>query len=281
MNVQNTSPLTSPQLNIITALACEARPLIDYYKLQQLSHAASFQLFTNSEHTIRLCVSGVGKIKAAAATAYCYAILPSSEHSCFLNVGIAGSGQFAVAESVLANKIIDAASKFAFYPWISKHITMKQAALTTFDQQQANYQCYPLIDMEAYGFFCAATHLVTKEQIQVVKIVSDNDHDSLSQLNKQWVVDLVSQQINKINTVVNYLLQLSKQQLVQLGEHPAFNEMRQRWHFTTYQQHQLKEILRRWQVIYPQYDPLAACVAVKKGRMVLQCLLDKLAVAEY
>lgn len=270
----------SPHLTIVTALPSEARPLIDFYKCRKNETHTSFQVFTNNDQTLKIIVSGIGQLKAAAATAYCYGI-KSLEHGCFLNIGIAGSSHLSLGDSVIANKITDATSQRSFYPWISKKLIVKQASLVTYDKPQHDYQNHPLIDMEAYGFFASALHFVTKEQIQVLKIISDNSAETLGQVNSSSVTGLVESQLPTINKVVKELLHLSSQQAQQYVAHPSLNEIKTRWHFSQYQHHQLKELLRRWAVIYPKDDPIAACAVEQQSKSVLQRLQSQLINARY
>lgn len=271
----------SINLIIVTALACEARPLSNYYRLQKISHPATYPLFSNEQKSLHLIVSGVGQINSAAATAYSFGVSKANKHTCFLNVGIAGSAHFAVGECILANKITQAASQRSFYPWITKQIATKQADLMTYDTPQTDYQHHSLCDMEAYGFFASALHFVTKEQIQVLKIVSDNDPKSLSQLTKNYVTQLINQNLKSIDDVVNNLSQLSLQQFQRHRFHPQYDAFKERWHFTMYQQHQLAELLRRWNVVYPQKNAFDVCHSEKESKSVLECLHAELAEAVY
>ena len=53
-------------INILTALPCEAKPLIHHYRLNG-RQVHGFRIYENSD--MRLIVSGIGKVAAAAACA--------------------------------------------------------------------------------------------------------------------------------------------------------------------------------------------------------------------
>ena len=73
---------------IFTALPCEAKPLIDRYKLKKDTNIQAFNIFRNDE--IILTVTGIGKTAMAAGVAYTQALFPAKLNPVMLNIGIAG-----------------------------------------------------------------------------------------------------------------------------------------------------------------------------------------------
>ena len=123
--------------------------------------------------------------------------------------------------------------------------------MITVDQPTDQYPEDALIDMEAFGFHQAALALVAQEQVQTIKIISDNSAQSLPKINASMVTDLFVQNQSGIEKIVDLLLNLS------IAEQPQdFSDLMQKFlenfHITEYQRHQLKEILRRWQIIFPE-----------------------------
>ncbi|MCB0340373.1 MAG: hypothetical protein KDD53_12250, partial [Bdellovibrionales bacterium] len=53
---------------IVTALHCEAKPIIDHFGLKKDAQSHQFEVFLSDEYL--LLISGVGKIKAAIGTTY-------------------------------------------------------------------------------------------------------------------------------------------------------------------------------------------------------------------
>ena len=74
-------------IHFICALMCEARSLIAHYQLKYSADSKSFPLYISPDKQISLTISGVGKINAAAATAFTHAFLQSEKHHIWLNVG--------------------------------------------------------------------------------------------------------------------------------------------------------------------------------------------------
>lgn len=263
-------------LTILVALHCEAKPIIDYFRMRKIS-SSPFAIFANPEKTIQLIQSGVGKIRMAAATtiAYCHPNLGENNKNSmtWLNVGIAGSSQHAIGDLILANKIIEHATQKAWYPFVSKF--HHQSLLTTCDTSQTIYPEQSMIDMEASAFFQTANCFVTKEQIQVAKIISDNNIDTQQQINPKTVEGLVAARINIIANIANDLLMLSNQEQ-QLASFVHTEKFHAKWHFSYSQTLQLQEYLRRWQIIFKQEDAFAFCQYEKNARAVIQLILTKL-----
>lgn len=270
----------SAKINLIVALPAEARPFIRYLCLKRISINNQFQIFKNKNDSIHLIVSGMGKIKSAAACAYLHAFTGSLSHTVYLNVGIAGSANFSLGEWVAAHKIQDAATNQAIYPSAFLLKFAKQAPLITIDRPQTQYPDFGLIDMEASGFFQAASQCVCHEQIQVMKIVSDNKIEEQVALKPSYVENLINNNLVIIEPSLQQLISLSEQQMIKI-DNTCFSQFCNKWHFSTYQQHQLRELLRRWQVWSPAIDPLNYCKKASTSHVVLSSLTEYLNQFEY
>ena len=78
-------------IQLLTALKCEARPLIEAFNLVRCQGNGPHELYQNGE--LQLLVSGPGKTAAAAATAFAFASSGLQENTAWLNIGIAGHRQ--------------------------------------------------------------------------------------------------------------------------------------------------------------------------------------------
>ena len=99
-------------LCLVVALAAEARPLLAPHRLQGVN-GHPYRICAGEQ--THLIVSGIGKVAAAAATAYLRALIGDTP-AAWLNIGIAGHGSQAVGTPLLAHKVVDAASGKPFYP---------------------------------------------------------------------------------------------------------------------------------------------------------------------
>ena len=87
----------------ISALHCEAKPVIDHYRLKKSPQHRAFDLFHNDE----MCsvISGIGKNAVAAATAWMGGLQHASHSLCWINLGVAGTAEKELGEIFSLNKI--------------------------------------------------------------------------------------------------------------------------------------------------------------------------------
>ncbi len=233
-------------LCLVVALAAEARPLLASHRLQGVS-GHPYRICTGEQ--THLIVSGIGKVAAAAATAYLRALIGDTP-AAWLNIGIAGHGSQAVGTALLAHKVVDAASGKPFYPTLPASPPCRTTLLHTVNRAQpaTGDAAY---DMEASGFCEAAQRFATSERIHCLKVVSDNPQSSYQTLNAAKVEALIEAQLDTVAQVGEHLQALSEQLHALHTDPPGLAELTARWQFTATQQHQLRSLLARWQALAP------------------------------
>ena len=246
-------------LCLVVALAAEARPLLASYRLRGVS-GHPYRICAGEQ--THLIVSGIGKVAAAAATAYLRALIGDAP-AAWLNIGIAGHGSQAVGTALLAHKVVDIASGKLFYPTFTAPPPCRTTLLHTVDRVQpaAGDAAY---DMEASGFCEAAQRFATSERVHCLKVVSDNPQSSYQELNAEKVEALIEAQLDMIAQVGEHLRALSQQLHALHADPPGLAELTARWQFTATQKHQLRGLLTRWQALAP------ATPVVNDGLLVLQ-----------
>lgn len=279
------------QVNIVVALMAEAKPLIAALSLKKIIELHEFDVFVNTDSSIHLIISGIGKIKAAAATGFLHVLTRRQAFTVYLNFGIAGSGCHELGELVIAHKIIDQATNSTYYPSLHAEILLSRkkrrlstGALMTVDKPMQVYQDHELMDMEASGFFAIANQLVSLEQVQVIKLVSDNEQQSYHSVNATQVNTLITAKLTNLLWMINFYLAFSTAEAnVSADYSTEFNLFLQKWHFTHYQIHQLRELLRRWTVVFAksQVSAFSAVVDGHHAKQILQRLTDLLDQANY
>jgi len=162
---------------IITALMPEAVRLIEAWGLKPVRGEPTLERFqTHFGNGVYVAVSGVGKLKSAAACGSVLSTLLRRGEPVVANLGIAGArpGVAERGELFVVNKVRDAASNTRFYPDILFRHPLREAPLETHDAPVTDPSAVPgLVDMEAAGFMQAATMLVSPSAIIVLKAVSD------------------------------------------------------------------------------------------------------------
>lgn len=192
----------------VSALHCEAKPVIDYYRLKKSHDDNAFDLYRGDD---MLCIiSGVGKIASAAACAWIAARYDQEASIAWINLGVAGSGQHAIGAAFSLNKVIDADSGQRHYPVPGAGSFLPGSACLTLSQPSEDYREDTLFDMEASGFVYGALRFSSAELTQCIKIVSDNREHKIGK-NRQRVSDLVHQNIEAIDQQAGALIKLNNE----------------------------------------------------------------------
>ncbi|MDJ0955569.1 MAG: hypothetical protein QNI91_01850 [Arenicellales bacterium] len=193
-------------INFVVALASEARPLIEYYKLSLLHHTHGFRIF--AAENVRLVITGVGKVPAAAGTAYLAGFDPHLDQV-WLNIGIAGHRSLDAGTATFALKITDQATGRSWYPPQTVDMPGMGAHVTTYDTPIVSYPVDIVCEMEASAYYSVATRFSSGEFVQCYKIISDNISTSVSDLTAGNVASLVSDHVNDIDDIAQSLQGLS------------------------------------------------------------------------
>ncbi len=167
---------------IFTALYSEAHIFIRHFNLIKNQQSTWFQQFYNETAGVRLAVTGVGEIAAAAVVGSVCSVYKPTQNDLLLNIGICAhttknDGIF------LCNKIMEKATERTFYPdMLYRHdfsegtiITGMQPYASDKDvaQTTANISAEMLYDMEAAAVWQAGIHFFGPHQMIFLKIVSD------------------------------------------------------------------------------------------------------------
>ena len=190
---------------ILTALACEARPLLDRWRFKQIE-SSPFPIYYEADKNWLLIVSDIGKKACATAVGYLggklasggiaelaggvqggipgglkggpQAMKSSSPPAIWVNFGICGHGTHALGKGMLVHKILDAASGDVYYPFRLPYFDSSE--IHCHDKIQTEYPPGALVDMESAAFFYSASKFSDNELIHLYKVVSDNDQQPLT-----------------------------------------------------------------------------------------------------
>lgn len=246
-------------INILTALAPEARPLIDNFRLKKRRDINGFAIYYNAEMT--LIVSGIGKQSATAATGYLQGLQHTAQSShlttAWLNIGIAGSAQHPIGQDILAHKILDQTNAATYYPTLCFELPCPSATVTTVEQPITDYQLMQdtlghddmVFDMEAAAFFATAARFSTAEIIHCYKVISDNPENPTHTVTPAIASELIHARIETINQMIEIIKSLQRELSVTGLHHPEHNMIINLFRFSVTQQHQLHRLLQRWQAL--------------------------------
>ena len=221
----------------VSALHCEAKPVIDYYRLRKEHAKTPFELY-RGEQMIAI-VSGIGKIASAAASAWIGGEQGQAASLCWINLGCAGAASHAIGSAFSIDKIIDADSGQRYYPVPVSPGSLPHSPCLSLGRPSEEYREDCLFDMEASGFVYSALRFSSAELVQSIKVVSDN-REYRTGKDRAAVSRLIGEQIEAIDRQALALLELNQEVAARALAADDWRRLNQLAHFTQTQQNRLR-----------------------------------------
>ena len=259
----------------VVALKVEAEIILDEYNMNFDPEFTLFQVFRNFEKTRWLILSGVGRHNSAAATTYLYMISKASRSTCWINLGIAGSGKGHYGDLCLVNKISNNDSSNT-YPATMPKVTFHKMNLFTSDVPLTDYTLHELIDMEGNAFYDITNKLSGREFICLMKVISDGPNNDIEDLNKFKIRELINLNIANIKTIVSYYEKLSMDQYQIIQQPKILSEILSQWHFSVSQKHRLENLIKRINILSKDEEITKLIKDCKNSRSVITILEEKI-----
>ena len=189
---------------IFSAFYAEAKNIIDHYglKKEKSPERVRFDVFANE--SIRLVITGVGEINAAAAVSNiggAYGISPDDE---ILNVGCGAgfSSDICMGSIFLGNKLTEQMTGRTFYPDMLMKANFRECEIVTV-ARVLNEGCDSVVyDMEAAAVYQAAAFFVGPHRMHFIKLVSDAGE----RIDQSKITELFALQEDKICGYIDRLL---------------------------------------------------------------------------
>lgn len=267
-------------IHIICALKCEAKSLIAHYRLKVCAEPAAFPLYMSQDKQTSLTICGIGKINAAAATAFTHAFLQTGKQDIWLNIGIAGHKNLDIGKIIIAHKIVEQSTQQSWYPQILFSPLCRSMEVLSCDPPATDYTdavfSDSIFEMEAAGFYATACRFATSELIHVVKIISDNQQHPADKISASFVAGLLKDKLEIIEQLITSLRQLAKD-LDSPNETPDYyGQIIEKWRFTHTQRNKLKSCLNRWHVLCPDKNPMKFLDGCLQSKEVINQITNKL-----
>lgn len=189
---------------IFSAFYAEAKNIIDHYglKKEKSPEMVRFDVFAND--SIRLVITGVGEINAAAAVSNiggAYGISPDDD---ILNVGCGAgfSSDICLGSIFLGNKLTEQMTGRTFYPDMLMKANFRECEIVTV-ARVPNEGCDSVVyDMEAAAVYQAAAFFVGPHRMHFIKLVSDAGE----RIDQSKITELFALQEDKICGYIDILL---------------------------------------------------------------------------
>ena len=201
---------------VMMALYQEAHGLIRELELKKNTAYAPFEVFDNESAGIRLVVTGVGEIAAAAATAAVCARDGADAADFLVNIGCCAAGGCEPADRdmdsgygaahaaqtgdlYVCHKITEQATGKTFYPDILYRHPWKERELVTGMQPLQRAAAHgALYDMEAAAVYQAGIRFFSPDRMLFLKVVSDFGVAGQERMTAETLTGLLEQHVKEI-----------------------------------------------------------------------------------
>ncbi|MFQ5478867.1 MAG: hypothetical protein ACE5E4_09650 [Candidatus Binatia bacterium] len=188
------------RVNLVVALAAEARPIVERFALKTVSGSGPFRIYTDDRPAVRLIISGVGREASARAVSFLYTHASGTEKAAWLNVGVAGHRDFPLGTAVFADRITDRKSGRSWS--LPREAMAEVASLVTVDRPVTDYPGEELYEMEASGFCESTLGFCEPALVRVLKIVSDNQDSPVDGISAGGISGLIHRRIALVEQTV-------------------------------------------------------------------------------
>ncbi|MGD2170639.1 MAG: hypothetical protein PVI79_13660 [Gammaproteobacteria bacterium] len=225
----------------VAALHCEAKPVIDYYRLRKSADDRAFDIYRGDE-TICI-VSGPGKLASASACSWVAADCAEHTALAWFNLGIAGTAEHEIGSAFRLHKVVDADSGNRYYPVAAATTEFTGGECLTLGRPSYDYREDCLFDMEASGFMHAALYFSSAELVRAVKVISDNRRRQCGN-DRQQVSDLIHGHIREIAGEAEALAGVARAQASLEAPSESWRRLLGLAHFSQTQKNRLRVLWR-------------------------------------
>ena len=188
---------------IISALKAEVEPLANFFGLKQNS-TYDYPLYDGGE--IKILCTGVGRKNINNILINFYDRIPKNTQTQFVNIGIAGGkkNECKIGECFIINNVYDDKSKkvFNLNNKLKSHCSTQNITTVSNPISDGGLSYSTLVDMEAHEICRAVYKLGFKDNLLIIKIISDFMDVSNNDLSFKEVYDLVDKNLNNINRLL-------------------------------------------------------------------------------
>jgi len=234
-----------PVLNILVALNCEAKPIIDFYRLAKMNTSLYPHFYSSEDKQatfkINLVVSGIGLLNMAAACGW-LGSKTAAAPTIWLNIGTAGHANLKVGEIVQVVACGDSLSSNIHYPPLVAKWEGASTMLNSYNQACMDYLNNTAVDMEASAFYFAAKKSASTEFIQSLKVISDNSQADIEALNASRISELIAPHVETIDAYAKELVTLLPNDIERASQFEMSH-----LHCTVAQQQQFKVLVEKLQ----------------------------------
>lgn len=225
----------------VCAMHCEAKPVIDFYHLKKSHDDNAFDLYRGDN--MACIISGIGKLASATASAWIAARHDDTASIAWINLGIAGAGEYEPGTIFALHQVIDADTGQRYYPAPGADSSLAGGVCLTLSQASTDYCENTLFDMEASGFMHSALRFSSAELTQSIKVISDNHHTKIGK-DRPRISALIHQHIELIDQQATALIELNQEIAALAIPTESWDQLIALAHFSQTQKNRLRVLWR-------------------------------------
>lgn len=235
------------EFRFVVALYIEALPIIEYYNLKLTDYIGyTNKIYRNKYKTIWLILSGIGNTKAAKAVNVLHKISNHTQNSLWINIGIAGHISFKLGQLFEIKKVTYINDKNSLYFSNSLINCFNIHETCSVDIPERTFKDNYIYDMESYGFIKSVEKFSLRENICILKVISDNVKEKPTNY-KSFAYKHIKKHIEMINIG---LLDYSKEiQIKHLDNVSLLKLLNEKYHITFYNNKKIKNLMPQLMVI--------------------------------
>ncbi len=197
--------MNKKNLRFVVALKVEAEAILELYNLKENTlQKGNFKTFINDDLNIWLVLSGIGNINSNKATKYLHEQSPKNKKNIWINIGMAGSNNYKIG-NIFNIKKVSFMKKSYYTGAIVNHITPSSEVISVDSVEKKFTLKNTLYEMEAYGFIKEVEKICDREQICIIKIVSDNKKNKPINFIRNTKLYINNNLINIEKTIEEYI----------------------------------------------------------------------------
>jgi len=166
----------------------------------------------------------------------------------WLNFGIAGHKTAAIGSGLVANRITDQQSGRTVYPSMLLG-TRASSPVLTVGEPEVNYPEDLAYEMEAFGFWSAASMIAGLDLIQVYKLISDNPANPANEIDLGTISEFVSSHMGQVSQFIVELQALSAEHNDAHQLPTEYGHLSDSFHLSVTQHLQLKRLCQRFRAL--------------------------------
>ena len=240
----------------VCALHCEAKPVIDRYRLKKSHADHPFDFYQGDD--MACVVSGIGKLASSTACAWAATRFDGAASLGWINLGTAGAAEHELGSLFSLHQVIDANDGRRYYPAPAAGDALPGSACKTLARPSEDYSDKWLYDMEASGFMFATLRFSSAELVRSLKVISDNRHQRTGR-DRARVSDLLQANIDAIDGEAQRLVSLNREQAALVPDNARWeallglarfsqtqkNRLRVLWRYLLNRRHDADDLLRQ------------------------------------